>query len=174
MRALAHSSTFRRLKPISARTRGEDGQALVEFAIIATVLMFIVIGILYFGRFLGYDLDQTHLANIGARWAAVNQDPGSGSGQTLAGYIASLAPGELGGSGSSDVGPVYVCVSLPSGSSGNQGDPIQVIVKSTYNFLPFLKISPTNLTVSQTATMRLEAPVASSNIISTAGTGTCS
>jgi hypothetical protein len=28
--------------------------------------------------------------------------------------------------------------------------------------------------VSQTATMRLEAPVASSNIISTAGTGTCS
>lgn len=138
---------------------------MVEFAIVATVLLFIIIGILYFGRFLSYTLDQNHLANIAARWAAVSQDPACTSSPCatpLYQYVQGLAdPGEF-QSGSTDVTQkAKVCISLPSGSSGNQGDPVQATVTATYHFLPFLNIP--DIPVTESATMRLEAPMDSSD-----------
>jgi Flp pilus assembly protein TadG len=157
------------MRPATQRLAGEDGQALVEFAIVATVLLFIVIGILYFGRFFNYMLDQTHLANVGARYAAVGQNPGcppSGtcSYSTLAQYVQSLTePGEL-QSGSTDVPQkATVCIKLPAGSSGSQGDPVEVDVTAKYHFLPFLKV--TDITVTETATMRLETSIAGNTAI---------
>jgi Flp pilus assembly protein TadG len=134
---------------------------MVEFAVVVPVLLLIVVGVLYFGRFMNYTIDETHLANIAARYAAVNQDPACGTtttpnncGTTLANYVKSQAdPGEF-STGSGDVtNPVKVCITLPSGSSGTQGAPVQAQVKATFKFVPFLNFS---IPVTETATMMLE------------------
>jgi Flp pilus assembly protein TadG len=141
--------------------RDESGQALIEFAIVVPVILLIVVGILYFGRFLNYTIDATHLANIAVRFAAVNADPACAAGTppnscgtTLANYVKSQAdPGEF-SSGSSDVtAPVKVCITAPSGSEGTQGSPVQATVTATFHFGPFLNIP---IPVSETATMMLE------------------
>lgn len=53
----------------------EDGQALVEFALVAPLLLAIVSGIIYFGIGLNLWLDMNRVANQGARQAAVNHWP---------------------------------------------------------------------------------------------------
>ena len=53
----------------------QDGQALVEFALIAPLLLMLVFGIIYFGIGLNYWLDMNRVANQGARQAAVNHWP---------------------------------------------------------------------------------------------------
>src|SRR5688500_20397351 len=72
------------------RSRDERGVALTEFALILPLLMLLLIGMLDFGKAYNYWIDQTHLANEGARWAAVNKNPG-GVAMTLQQYIASTA-----------------------------------------------------------------------------------
>jgi Flp pilus assembly protein TadG len=142
--------------------REDRGQALAEFAVIATVLMLIVVGIVYFGRFLGYSEDMTNMANIAARWAAVGTDPG-GTSQTLSQYVQSQASGEL-VNGSSDVThKAQVCITLPSGSNGSAGSTVQATVTATFQILPFLNF--TSIPATETATMRLEQQVPSSNIL---------
>jgi Flp pilus assembly protein TadG len=142
----------------------EHGAAMVEFAIVASVLLLLVIGIVYFGRFLNYTTQETHLATEAARWAAVGQAP-SNCTTTLAACVRSQASTEL-QTGSNDVSRVSVCVANGDangqGGSGNLGDPVTVTVKSTYTFLPFLNVG--QIHENQTATMRLEAPVAAATI----------
>ncbi len=133
---------------------------MVEFAIVVPVLLLIVVGILYFGRFLNYTTQETHLATEAARWAAVGQVP-TGCTTSLAACVRSQASNELQG-GSNDVSRVSVCVANGQGGSGNLGDPVTVTVKSTYTFLPFLNIG--QIHENQTATMRLEVPVASATV----------
>ena len=58
--------------------RGERGQAMVEFAILAPVFVVLVAGIIQFGVAINYWLDLNRLANQGARWAAVNAYPNCG------------------------------------------------------------------------------------------------
>lgn len=141
-------------QPWAGGFQDEGGQALVEFAIVLTVLLLIIMGILFFGRFMNYALDQTHLANEGARWAAVNVDPG-GAATPLVQYIQTQADSPELVSGSSAVTKARVCISFPNVTS-NIGDPVQVTVSSTYSFpgLIWTGLSPT---VSEQATMRLEA-----------------
>jgi Flp pilus assembly protein TadG len=58
------------------RLRGrEEGQALVEFALIAPLLLMLVFGIIYFGIGLNTWLDLNRVANQGARQAVVNHWP---------------------------------------------------------------------------------------------------
>ena len=139
------------------RVREEQGVAMVEFALIATVLFVLIAGVLYLGRYLNYQTDETHLANVAARYAAVGQVP-DGCAGSLASCVRNQASGEL-LNGSSDVTPVSVCVSNGSGGSGNVGDPVTVTVKSNYSFLPILGIA--TVTDTESATMRLEIPLAS-------------
>jgi len=61
------------------RFSDEKGTSLVEFALIAPVLMLVLFGLLDFGKALNYWNNDTHLAAEGARWAVVNTDPGSGT-----------------------------------------------------------------------------------------------
>jgi Flp pilus assembly protein TadG len=148
------------LAATSPRLREERGAAMVEFALIASVLLLVVIGIVYFGRFLNYTTQETHLATEAARWAAVGQVP-SNCTTTLAACIRSQASTEL-QTGSTDVSRVSVCVANGVGGSGMVGDPVTVTVKSTFKFLPFLKI--VSIPETQTATMRLEAPTSSATV----------
>ena len=50
----------------------QDGQALVEFALIVPISLMIVVGIIYFGIGLNYWLDMNRTANKEARQAVVN------------------------------------------------------------------------------------------------------
>lgn len=133
----------------------ESGTALVEFALVLPLLLVVLFGVLDFGRALNYWIDTTHLANQGARFAAVNKNPG---GSTLQDYIRQQATtSELLNGGTSSVpGGLQVGVCFPSGSS-DVGEPVRVTVASEYHWLPFLKIGATSTTIRGSATMRLEA-----------------
>lgn len=140
--------------------RKEDGVALVEFALVAPLLLVILFGMLDFGRTFNYWIDATHLANEGARWAVVNKNPASSG--TLQDYIQQQADtDELRNGGSSAVpSALEVCISFPNGAT--VGNPVQVTASLTYNWLPFLSEQAlgglTSTTVSSSSTMRLEAP----------------
>jgi Flp pilus assembly protein TadG len=134
-----------------SRLAGEEtGQALVEFALVATMLIVLVVGIMKFGLALNTANDETHLANEVARFAAVNMDPGGG-GQTLAAWAKSQTDTSY---------TPTVCISFPSngstGTSGQVGDPVQVTVSDVYSWLPILKLGA-NTTITGKAVMRLEA-----------------
>jgi Flp pilus assembly protein TadG len=141
--------------------REEHGVALVEFALVAPLLLVILFAMLDFGRTFNYWIDATHLANEGARWAVVNKNPASSG--SLQQYIQQQADtDELRNGGSSSVpSALQVCVSFPGGSSA-VGNPVQVTASVTYNWLPFLSDQAlgglTSTTVSSSSTMRLEAP----------------
>ena len=144
------------------RLRGEEhGVALVEFALVAPLLLVILFAMLDFGRTFNYWIDATHLANEGARWAVVDKNPASSG--TLQHYIQQQADtDELRNGGSSSVpSALQVCISFPSGSSA-VGNPVQVTASVDYNWIPFLSDQAlgglTSTTVSSSSTMRLEAP----------------
>ena len=64
-----------------ARTRAphrrDDGAAMVEFAFVAVLLVFLVFGIITFGLLLSFKQDVTRAAAEGARVGAVSQPPTS-------------------------------------------------------------------------------------------------
>lgn len=141
------------IKPL----REEKGSALVELALVLPIVLLILFSIIDFGTAFNYWEDTTQLSAQGARWAAVNTNPGSG---TLQAYIRSQAnTAEMRqGGGTSVPTPAQVCVSFPNGTS-NIGDPVKVSISITYNWMGILKtstgIASSTLTASQT--MRLEA-----------------
>jgi Flp pilus assembly protein TadG len=154
-----------RTAKFTARLRQEAGQALVEFAVVLPVLMLIIMGIIFFGRYESYSNQMTQLAEIGARNAAVDYTPSSG---TLAAYIASQATGELGGAGSQDVSPLTVRVQCyaSSGSTATSctaGGSVKVCTTATVQF-PFLSVKAG--TIAQRATMLVEQAGESSSTTS--------
>ena len=149
----------RRFTARAARRAGaEDGVALVEFALILPVLALFLFGMLDFGKAFNYWIDETHLANEGARWAVVNKNPASSG--SLQEYIRSqVTSQELRNGGTSSVpSAVQVCISFPNGTS-NVGDPVKVTLNATYSWLGVIasRMSVTQTTISGSSTMRLEA-----------------
>jgi hypothetical protein len=146
-----------RLRRIRSRP-GEAGTALVELALVLPLLFLLLFGMLDFGKAFNYWIDDTHLANLGARWAVVNKNPGAPA-LTLQQHIRAQANTDeqrLGGTPSLQ-NPVSVCISFPSGSS-LVGEPVRVTVAMTYRWLPWLgqRLSILQTTVRASATMRLE------------------
>ncbi len=143
---------------VRSRLRHEDGAALVEFALVLPLLLVLLLGMVDVGKAYNYWIDETHLSHTGARWAAVNKNPGPGA--TLQASIRDRAETEElknGGTGSVP-DPIQVCISFPNVTS-NVGDPVEVIVSAGYNFLPFLNSQAglTSKTITGSSTMRLEA-----------------
>ena len=130
---------------------------LVEFALVLPLLLLLLLGIVEFGRVINYWIDETHLANAAARWAAVDRNPGPGG--TLQESIRLQAnSGELRSGGTTSVpNPTQVCISFPDGSA-NVGDPVEARVSVEFNWMPFIgdRIGLTTTTLSGAATMRLE------------------
>ncbi len=127
---------------------------MVEFAVILPVLMLIVYGILWFGRYEDYSNQETQMAEEGARLAAVNSNPGSTTvpTATLQNYIQAQAQPEL-QAGSSDVtSAAKVYIYYPTGSSNAVGSSVRVCVMATFKY-PFLSLSEN---VAELATMRIE------------------
>jgi Flp pilus assembly protein TadG len=124
---------------------------MVEFAIVLPVLILIILGILYFGRYENYSNQETQMAEQGARQAAVNVNPGT-SPTTLQQFIKQQASGEL-QNGSGDVSSsALVYLYYPTGSTGAVGQPVRACVVATAQ-LPFLG---TSIKIVQSAEMRVE------------------
>src|SRR3954454_17305402 len=98
-----------------SRSEGrERGQAMVEFALVLSLLLLLIFGIFDFGRAINYWIDATHMANEAARYAAVGNTPTGCS--SIASCVKNQADSpELKNGGSYAVpSPVKVCVLQPS------------------------------------------------------------
>jgi Flp pilus assembly protein TadG len=155
--------------------QSEDGQALVELALVLPVLLIVLLAIVDFGRAVNYWNDENHLANLGARYAAVGTLPTSPpcgtsaplSNSTLTAFIdceAGIDSTELekgSGSTTGTQGPLSVCVKIPN---PQVGEPVTVTVRAKFNWLPMptvvggKKLELAQTTLSGSATMRLEQP----------------
>ncbi len=152
----------RRLDP-----RSESGQAITELAIVLPVLLLIILGILDFGRAVNDWNDETHVANLAARYAAVGSLPTSGTCGTSNPNVTSiqtfvacevgidsraLQNGSGGGNGPQTVATT-VCV-----PSNSQFQSVRVDVTTNYQWIPYLGITTTTSPVSGSATQEIEAP----------------
>jgi Flp pilus assembly protein TadG len=68
-------------------TRREDGQALVEFALIAPILLLILFGIVQFGIAYMHSMALTDAVRIGARKAAVSRSSADPTSATQAAVL---------------------------------------------------------------------------------------
>jgi len=157
------SSAARRL------ARSERGTALVEFALIAPLLFFLVFGIIEFGRALNYYNDLTQLSGQGARAAIVSRNPDgtavgtanadcAANNQTIQCQIAKTYPtdGELKNGISVCLGTLQSdgTISTPT-TPLTIGSPVTVRTKFPFHFLTAL--FGTTITLTSTQTERLEA-----------------
>ncbi len=153
---LAHVLRHRRV-----HVRSQAGVALVEFALVLPLLLVLVIGMMDFGKAINYWLDQNHLASMGARWAAVNKNPGPGT----------LQQSIRAGADTAELQTANVCISIPN---ARVGEPVTVTMRYRYNWIPFitrqLGIGP--ISIGATATMRLEA-LPTNYTAGDGGTGSC-
>jgi Flp pilus assembly pilin Flp len=138
-----------------SRFRSESGQAAVEFGLVVPFICVLVLAIFDFAKVLNYWLDANHLANEGARLAAVLGSRPEPS-PSLRGYIKQQAEtAELrDGSGSVTAPGANVNVCFPAGSTPKIGDPVQVTVTAAYKWIPF--IGAGTITLRGQSTMRLE------------------
>jgi Flp pilus assembly protein TadG len=123
--------------------------------LIALPLFFLVFGIVEFGRALNYYNDLTQLAGQGARFAAVNQEPGSAGGNAGPSFQNDLKAFADSPELKSATSDFKICIAAPaSGTTWANGDPIKVTASYTFKFIPF--ISAVNLPLSSTQTERFE------------------
>jgi uncharacterized protein (UPF0333 family) len=137
--------------PTSAKR--QEGQVMVEFALVLPILLAIVFGIFDFGKAYNYQNDLTFLANQAARYAEVNACAPC-NGQKIGDYVVGTADtNEL-----KDNATISFC--LPNGTS-NVGDPLKVTAAYTYNWLSFMQGLglPTTTQLHATVTVRImQAP----------------
>ena len=124
------------------RVRGESGQAVVEFALVAMVFFMLVFGIIDFSRFFHSWVTVQHAAREGARYGLtgrVDCDIASDDRDACIEYVAKEATTGLSGA------PGNVTVSFKSwdypgytlqhdGSSGEQCDALEVSVHYDFEF----------------------------------------
>lgn len=131
-------------------SRCQQGAVLVEFALVLPVLLLLLLGMVEFGRAFNYWIDENHLANVAARWAAVNGNPESGGGSLAESILAEADTSQL------QEGAEVCIVNL---GEGKVGEPVEATVSYDYDWTPFISeaiggITTTTLTGS--ATMRIE------------------
>ena len=130
--------------------RNEAGAALVEFVLVLPLLLVLLLGMLDLGKAFNYWIDETHLAHEGARFAAVNKNPGPGASLQESIKAQADTP-EL-------QDALEVCISFPGANGAVVGEPVEVKVTSTYTFLGFIadRLGGPDATILGTSTMRLE------------------
>jgi Flp pilus assembly protein TadG len=142
---------------------------VVEFAVVLPVLILIILGIVYFGRYEDYANQETQLAETGVRWASIGWQsanytiPSSCTATpTLQCYIRAQAQPEL-RNGSTDATQAQVWVYQPLTTLNySSGQPLRVCVVSTVTF-PSPIGSPA-ITMAESGTMRIETVPASFTI----------
>jgi Flp pilus assembly protein TadG len=167
---------------IHKRLRSQRGTAMVEMALVMPILLFLALGIVDFGRAMNYWNDVNQLAADGARYAAVNKNPGmdnadaadddfrhwirfqADTGELQDGTVADDSePDGTRPSEATQGDPLRVCVGKPGQATPAPGDlvvgkPVEVVVETDYNLIPFLDRATQFGTVKirGTAVMRIE------------------
>src|SRR4051794_19754534 len=153
--------------------RDSRGTALAELALVLPLLLLLIMGTLDFGKAFNEWIDETHLANEGARLAAVGYlasgctsaaNPNTCITQQIQGdtSIPELKNGRVLTPYAAAQGAARVCISYPTNpatnSHGQVGDPVLVTVATTYHWLNYLvRTIPFPATpIVGKATMRLE------------------
>ena len=129
------------------------GTALAELALVLPLLLLLIMGTLDFGKAFNEWIDETHLANEGARLAAVGYladgctsaaNPNTCIAQQIQGEasIPELKNGRALTPYAAAQGAARVCISYPTNPAttthGLVGDPVQVTVATTYHWLNYL------------------------------------
>jgi Flp pilus assembly protein TadG len=154
---------------------------MIEMALVLPILLFLALGIVDFGRAINYWNDVNQIAADGARYAAVDKNPGddtvtpadndfrhwiriqADTSELANGTVAD--PNVPGGSKPSEstTGPLRVCVGKPGQGTLVAGDlavgkPNEVVDETRYNLIPFLgeKTQIGQVKIRGTAVMRLE------------------
>lgn len=142
---------------------GEDGQAVVEFALVLFPLLLLVAGIVQFGIAINFWQDQQRLAAAGARVAVVNCAQASWCTPTLEQYLEShtLSNGNK--------PQATVCFESktggsPAGTAADPGDQITVYLESPFDLVPIFGVG--TITISARTTMRLEQTATHAGIAS--------
>jgi hypothetical protein len=161
---------------INARQRlvkDTRGTALAELALVLPLLLLLILGMLDFGKAFNEWIDETHLANEGARLAAVGylaagcasvSNPNVCIAQQIqeGADIPELKTGRTGNPYSDAQAAARVCIAYPTNpatnSHGQVGDPVQVTVQTTYHWLNYLvsQLDFAGAPIVGKATMRLE------------------
>jgi Flp pilus assembly protein TadG len=135
----------------------EDGQALVELAIVLPLLLALVFGIVQFALALNSANDETHLANEVARYATVDENPGCAAEPCATG----LAAWGKSQADSAALNGQTLCIRFPENPATKTtkqiGDPVEVVVKGAISWFPVLKLKATSTNIAGKAVMRLEA-----------------
>lgn len=107
---------------------------MVEFALVAPILFLLAFGILDFGRVLNYYNQESQLAGLGARAAAVDRNPdglAAASGTSIQTQLVNTyAKGELNGK-------MTACISYGPDGAG-VGNPVTVTTHYSFHFLPLI------------------------------------
>ncbi|MEQ8175158.1 MAG: TadE family protein [Syntrophomonadaceae bacterium] len=139
MRKMRNFCIMRRL------IRREDGQSIVEFAMVLPVLLLLLMGIIEFGRIISSYMIINNLAREGARFASVGKTDSQ---------ITTILLNEH---ATLDVDKLEVQYS-PAYSARVKGEPLKVTVNYTVDLITPLipEFLPNPLPISSECTMRLE------------------
>lgn len=142
-----------RSSSVRRRTRSESGVVAIEFALTLPLIFIVIFSIIEFGQVFNNLNDLNQIAANGARYAAVDQNPGADDGDSLNEFLATQA----GTQRLKD--DIKVCVEFPE-STQSVGDPVKVVTSSTYTLLPIIGtfVSNPSLSLEGSATMRIERP----------------
>jgi Flp pilus assembly protein TadG len=174
--------------PLQRRAKEEGGAALAELALVIPLLLLLLLGMLDLGKAFNEWIDQTHLANEGARLAAVGYPAvvtgcdgatATNPNTCLTQYIQQradiqeLKSGRTGNAYAGSQDAAQVCISYPTNPSSNTkglvGDPVEVTVSTTYHWLNYLvnQADFDETPIQGKATMRLERTAASAAVATT-------
>lgn len=137
------------------RSRRDEGAAAVEFALVSTVLILLLIGIVQFGILFYQWVELTHAAREGVRWASLEYPAGS---VTTPGTVRYKAAQSSPGLGLTDAD---IAVSPDDPGIDDVGDPATVTVTHDVPiFTPFMQglfgTDDGTFQLHSTATMRIE------------------
>jgi hypothetical protein len=162
---LTHLSTLRK---VVARVewRREDGQGLVEFALILMPLLLIVVGTVQLGVAISFWHDQQRLAQQGARVAVVDCAAASWCTPSLESHLET----ETLSNGNRPEADVCFVAPLtgPGGTTPFVGDTVRVSLSAPFDLVPLLGIA--EIQIGAQSEMRLERPATHAGI---ASEGTC-
>jgi TadE-like protein len=131
--------------------RREEGQAVVEFAIILFPLLLLVAGIIQFGIAVNFWQDQQRLAAQGARVAIVNCAQAAWCTPTLEQYLE----GQTLSNGNKPQATVcFVSRTGENGTVADPGDSVTVYLESPFKLVPIFGVG--TIMISARTTMRLE------------------
>lgn len=159
------------MRNLIQRLRGENGQALVELAFVIPLLLLFLFGIIDFGLALNEQNQDTNIANIAVREAAIvgtttSENCVTTTGTTTEATLSAWATCEAAAVGAP--APTKVCVydtaTSTNGTSYSTGDPVEVEIQSSFSWIKLLDGQVGgNLesTLGASATMREEGAITS-------------